>query len=208
MIASELIDYIHNLLPESDPILQEIEQRANELYIPILDPESARFLEVLLMMKKPKRVLEVGTAIAYSTIRMARRIEGTITTLEVDPERAAEARMNLQRTGLTHKVDLIEGDAFEWIPRLDRFDLIFLDAAKGQYPRFLDLLLPHLETGGLLISDNIFFHGLVPGEREVKHKLRTIVNRLREYNRILAFHPELETTFLPLGDGMAISVKK
>jgi predicted O-methyltransferase YrrM len=208
MIANELVEYLHSLLPQEDPLLQELEQRARDLYIPILDPESARFLEVLLLVKKPTRVLEVGAAIGYSTIRMARRIDGTVTTIELDAARAAEARENIKRAGLAHRVELIEGDAFDWIPRLGRFDLIFLDAAKGQYPRFLDALLPHLETGGLLISDNIFFQGLVPGDDEVKHKLRTIVNRLRTYNRLLASHPQLETSFLPLGDGMAISVKK
>lgn len=208
MISDELIHYIHDLLPERDSLLQEMEERANQLYIPILDIESARFLEVLLLMKQPRNILEIGTAIGYSTIRMARYVEGKITTIEVDAMRAAEARSNITRSGLSHKVELLEGDAFTWIPRLGMFDLIFLDAAKGQYPRFLDLLVSRLKPKGLLISDNIFFHGLVPGEKEVKHKLRTLVTRLREYNHLLAQHPQLETSFLPLGDGMALSIKK
>lgn len=208
MISNEWVQYIHQLLPERDPLLQQLEKRARELYIPILDPVSAGFLEVFLRGVQPQNVLEVGTAIGYSTIRIARAVPGTVTTIERDAGRAAEARENVARAGLAGRVNLLEGDAFALLPRLGMFDLIFLDAAKGQYPRFLKLLLHHLREGGWLISDNVFFLGLVPGEREVKHKLRTIVHRLREYNHILSTHPQLETAFLPLGDGMALSWKK
>lgn len=208
MIDPQLVDYLRGFVPERDALLQELEQRAEEGYIPILDLESAGFLRVLLAMTRPQRILEVGTAIGYSTIWFGRHSEAQITTMERDPERAAEARVNLQRAGLGERVELLEGDALEMIEGLGMYDLIFLDAAKGQYPRFLELLTPHLTEGGVLLSDNVLFQGMVSGEAEVKHKLRTMINRLREYNQLIAAHPAYVTTFLPLGDGLAISVKK
>lgn len=208
MIDPQLVDYLRGFVPERDALLQELEQRAEEGYIPILDLESAGFLRVLLAMTRPQRILEVGTAIGYSTIWFGRHSEAQITTMERDPERAAEARVNLQRAGLNERVELLEGDALEMIEGLGMYDLIFLDAAKGQYPRFLELLTPHLTEGGVLLSDNVLFQGMVSGEAEVKHKLRTMINRLREYNQLIAAHPAYVTTFLPLGDGLAISVKK
>lgn len=208
MIDPQLVDYLRGFVPERDALLQELEQRAEEGYIPILDLESAGFLRVLLAMTRPQRILEVGTAIGYSTIWFGRHSEAQITTMERDPERAAEARVNLQRAGLDERVELLEGDALEMIEGLGMYDLIFLDAAKGQYPRFLELLTPHLTEGGVLLSDNVLFQGMVSGEAEVKHKLRTMINRLREYNQLIAAHPAYVTTFLPLGDGLAISVKK
>ncbi|MCX7570350.1 O-methyltransferase [Tumebacillus sp. DT12] len=208
MIDPQLVDYLRGFVPERDALLQELEQRAEEGYIPILDLESAGFLRVLLAMTRPQRILEVGTAIGYSTIWFGRHSEAQITTMERDPERAAEARVNLQRAGLGERVELLEGDALDMIEGLGMYDLIFLDAAKGQYPRFLELLTPHLTEGGVLLSDNVLFQGMVSGEAEVKHKLRTMINRLREYNQLIAAHPAYVTTFLPLGDGLAISVKK
>ena len=208
MIDPQLVNYLRGFVPEREPLLQELEQRAEEGYIPILDLESAGFLRVLLAMTRPQRIWEVGTAIGYSTIWFGRHSEAQITTMERDPERAAEARVNLQRAGLGERVELLEGDALELIEDLGMYDLIFLDAAKGQYPRFLELLTPHLTAGGVLLSDNVLFQGMVSGETEVKHKLRTMINRLREYNQLIAAHPAYVTTFLPLGDGLAISVKK
>lgn len=204
-----LISYIRGLLPERDPLLAGIERRAEELYIPILDPETAQLLRVLLKQMNPGKILEIGSAIGYSAIVMARSCDASIVTIERDPSRAEEALANIARAGCRDRVRLLQGDAFDILPALeDRYDVVFLDAAKGQYPNFLELALPLLRDGGTLFSDNVFFQGLVAGPEHVRHKLRTIVVRLREYNRLLAAHPQLETAFVPLGDGLAISVKR
>ncbi|WP_236588058.1 O-methyltransferase [Tumebacillus amylolyticus] len=207
MIDLQVVEYLRSLVPERDELLQELERRAEELFIPILDLETMGFLRVFLAIAKPLRILEVGSAIGYSAIVMARATGAQITTIERDPERAQEARHNLARAGLTERVELLEGDALDIIPTLGMYDLIFLDAAKGQYPRFLELLHPHLKPGGVLLSDNVLFQGLVSGDPEVKHKLRTMINRLREYNVLLTQHPEYETSILPVGDGLAVSVR-
>ncbi|WP_207893900.1 O-methyltransferase [Tumebacillus sp. BK434] len=208
MIDPTLVAYLRGLVPARSPLLLELEQRAEAGFVPILDLETVSFLQVLLKIAKPRRILEVGTAIGYSALVMAGACEAQITTMERDPERAAEARANFAKAGLQDRIELLEGDALELIGGLGHYDFVFLDAAKGQYPRFLELLDPHLETGGVLLSDNILFQGMVSGQEEVKHKLRTMVNRLREYNELLAHHPGYETTFLPLGDGVSLSVKK
>jgi predicted O-methyltransferase YrrM len=207
MIDLQVVEYLRSLVPERDELLQELERRAEELFIPILDLETMGFLRVFLAIAKPLRILEVGSAIGYSAIVMARATGAELTTIERDPERAQEARHNLARAGLTERVELLEGDALDIIPTLGVYDLIFLDAAKGQYPRFLELLHPHLKPGGVLLSDNVLFQGLVSGDPEVKHKLRTMINRLREYNVLLTQHPEYETSILPVGDGLAVSVR-
>lgn len=208
MIDPQLVDYLRGFVPPRDELLQELERYAEEHYVPILNVESVGFLRVLLKIARPASILELGTAIGYSAICMARFSEAKITTIERDAERAVLARRNFERAGLTDRIDFLEGDAFDLIEGLGEYDLIFLDAAKGQYPRFLELLGPHLRPGGVLLTDNVLFHGMVTGAQEVKPRLKTIVTRLREYNRLLAEHPAYETTFLPLGDGVAISVKK
>jgi len=208
MIDPQLVEYLRGFVPARDELLQEMERYAEEHYVPILNLESAGFLRVLLQIAKPQRILELGTAIGYSTIWLARGSQAQITTIERDLERSALARVNLERAGALGQVELLEGDALDLIEGLGQYDMIFLDAAKGQYPRFLELLTPHLEQGGILLTDNVLFHGMVTGNAEVKPKFKTMVNRLREYNQILAQHPAYETTFLPLGDGLAISVKK
>lgn len=205
----ELISYIRNLVPERDSLLMAIEKRAEELYIPILDLETSQLLRVLLPLTKPQRILEVGAAIGYSAIVMAQSCSASIVTMERDLERADEALFNIEKAGLQHRIQLLKGDAFDILPALkDTFDIVFLDAAKGQYPNFLELVLPLLRDGGILFSDNVFFQGLVTGPEHVKHKLRTMIVRLREYNQLLANHPALDTAFIPLGDGLAISVKR
>lgn len=208
MIDPQVVEYLRSFVPERDELLLELERRAEEKFVPILDLESVGFLRVLLKLARPKRILEIGSAIGYSALVMAQSSNAHITTIERDGERAAEARENFQKAGLTGRIELLQGDALELIETLGMYDMVFLDAAKGQYPRFLELLTPHLEAGGLLLSDNVLFQGMVSGGTDVKHKLRTMVNRLREYNRMLVDHPAYDTTILPLGDGVAISVKR
>ncbi|HEU4964781.1 MAG TPA: O-methyltransferase [Bacilli bacterium] len=208
MIDPHLVDYLRGFVPPRDELLHELERYAEEKYVPILDLTSVSFLQVLLKIVRPQAILELGTAIGYSATVMAQASEARVTTIERDPERAAVARSTFARAGLEERIEFLEGDAFDLIEGLGVYDFIFLDAAKGQYPRFLELLGPHLRAGGVLLTDNVLFHGMVSGEQEIKPRLKTIVQRLRDYNRLLAEHPDYETTFLPLGDGVAISVKK
>jgi predicted O-methyltransferase YrrM len=208
-MQNQITAYIQNMIPPRDELLARIEKRAAEKMIPILDLETSQLLRVMLQQINPSAILEIGTAIGYSAIVMARSCQARIVTIERDKVRAEEAQENIRAAGLQDRIHLLCGDAFDIIPALrDSFDVIFLDAAKGQYPNFLERVLPLLRDGGTLFSDNVFFQGLVTGPEYVKHKLRTIVVRLREYNQMLASHPLLETAFVPLGDGMAISVKR
>jgi predicted O-methyltransferase YrrM len=204
----EVVEYIRALVPARDELLTQMEHTAERDAIPILDLDTMQLFRVLLASLQPATILEVGTAIGYSATVMARACGASIVTIERNPERAAQARANIRKAGLEQRVTLYEGDAFDILPTLQGpFDMVFLDAAKGQYPNFLEVVLPLLRDGGVLLSDNIFFQGLVTGPDFVKHKLRTMVTRLREYNQILASHPQLKTAFVPVGDGLAISLK-
>jgi predicted O-methyltransferase YrrM len=218
LLDTKLTGYLRMLVPERPPLLKEMEEFAKQEYIPILDVEATTFLRILLKLTRPRRILEIGTAIGYSTILMADTVrDAEILTVERDEERSRLARHWIERSGFANRIVLHTGDALEWLQTMQpqnpnvphaTFDFIFLDAAKGQYMKFLELLLPLLSKQGLLLSDNVLFQGYVYQEGTVKHKLRTMVNRLREYNHYIACHPDLETTFLPLGDGMAVSLRK
>lgn len=204
----ELTTYIRELIPQRNELLTQMEQYAQDKYVPILDLVTAQYMRVTLKGLQPLRILEVGAAIGYSAIVMAEACQAQIVTIERDSERAEQARFNIAKAGFEQRIQLLEGDAFDILPELEgNFDLIFLDAAKGQYPRFLELVLPLLRKGGTLLSDNVFFHGMVAGEQDVNPKHRTIVNRLRDFNQLVANHPMLDTAFIPMGDGIAVSVK-
>jgi len=191
--------------------MRGIELKARERYIPIISPEIGQLFSVLIKSVRPKRILEIGTAIGYSTIWMARAAGRIveIVTIEIDEERAREARENFQHYNLENQINLKIGDALEVIPYLHReFDFVFIDAAKGQYLNYLELLMKIVPAGGLIIADNVLYRGYVRGRKSVKHKHRTIVNILREYLETVTNHHLLETCVLPVGDGIAISVKK
>jgi predicted O-methyltransferase YrrM len=217
LLDTRLTGYLQTLVAERTALLQEMEALARREYIPILDLEATSFLQVLLRLVRPKRILEIGTAIGYSSILMAETVkDAQIVTIERDEERSREARKWIERSGYEKRIQLEVGDALEILQTYQEndksqqstFDFIFLDAAKGQYMKFFDLLLPLLSAQGVLLSDNVLFQGYVYQEGKIKHKLRTMVNRLREYNTHIAFHPKLDTTFIPLGDGMALSIRK
>ncbi|MDI3548412.1 MAG: hypothetical protein PWR10_2064 [Halanaerobiales bacterium] len=200
-----------SFLPERDEFMKNIEKRARERYIPIISPEVGQFLKVLIRATRPKRILEIGTAIGYSTIWMARAAgRGVeVVTIEIDEERAFEARENFEFYGLREQINLKIGDALEIIPYLRReFDLVFIDAAKGQYINYLDPLMEIIPPGGVIVADNVLYRGYVQQEGPVKHKRRTMVNNLKEYIDIVTHHHLLDTSIIPIGDGIALSVKK
>lgn len=213
MIVDErMVTYIHSLEGSESDIIETIEQEALDTFVPIIRKETQSFLKVLLMMKKPLRVLEVGTAVGFSAILMSEYMpkEGHITTIENYEKRIPIARENFKRAGKEDKITLIQGDALEVMKELEGpYDFIFMDAAKGQYIHYLPEALRLLEIGGVLMSDNVLQDGdIIESRFAVERRNRTIHSRMREYLYELKHHEQLQTSILPLGDGVALSIKK
>jgi predicted O-methyltransferase YrrM len=202
-------EYLDNLLPPSDGLLSEMETYAAEHRVPIADREVAVFLEITARAIKARRVLECGMAIGYSVIHLARGMSDDGLVVTIDPSddmiRAAEGYLN--RAGLRERARIEKGYALEVIPRLDEtFDLIFLDAVKEEYRGYLDLALPKLRTGGVVLCDNLLWGGQVAGEiRSPDQKPST--EALREFNRYFVNHPQLRAEVLAVGDGLGYGVK-
>ena len=212
MIVDErIITFINSMDTENSEILETIEQEALAADVPIIRREMQSFLEVLLLMKKPMRVLEVGTAVGFSALLMSEYApEGCeIITIEKYEKRIPIAKENFRRFGKEEQIHLLEGDAAEVLRELSgSYDFIFMDAAKGQYLHFLPDTLRLLRDGGLLISDNVLQDGdILESRYAVTRRDRTIHARMREYLYVLKHHPELITSVLPVGDGVAVSVK-
>ena len=213
MIVDErMVTYIHSLETPEEPIIEQIEQEAKETFVPIIRKETQSFLKVLLLMKKPVRVLEVGTAIGYSAILMSHYLpkDGRITTIEKYEKRIPIARENFSRAAVADRITLLEGDALEIMKSLEEpFDFIFMDAAKGQYLHWLPQLLKVMPVGAVLISDNVLQDGdIVESRYAVERRNRTIHTRMRDYLYELTHMKEFETSVIPIGDGVALSVKR
>lgn len=212
MIVDErMVTYIHSLETPESEIIETIEQEALETYVPIIRKETQSFLKVLLLMKKPMKILEVGTAVGFSAILMSEYMpEGAhITTIEKYEKRIPIARENFKRAGKDSCITLIEGDALEVMQSLEEsYDMIFMDAAKGQYIHYMPEVMRLLKTGGTLVSDNVMQDGnIIESRFAVERRDRTIHSRMREYLYELKHHEELLTSIIPLGDGVAVSVK-
>jgi len=213
MIVDErMVTFIHSLEMPENPLLSQLEEEALATFVPIIRKETQSFLKVILEMKQPMQILEVGTAIGFSALLMnAYAPEGShITTIEKYEKRIPIARENFRKAGKEQDITLIEGDALEVMQDLSgSFDLIFMDAAKGQYIHYLPEALRLLADGGVLISDNVLQDGDVVESRfAVERRNRTIHSRMREYLYELKHNEELLTSIIPLGDGIALSVKR
>lgn len=217
-IESKIVDpyvenYIKSLVPESMGLFHELEHYAERFQVPIIQKEVAQYLKVFLKWVKPKTVLEIGTAIGYSASLFAYEMEnGHIDTIELSEGMAEIAAVTFQKL-LEIRPDVSVrqwlGDAQEVLPKLEnKYDMIFIDAAKGHYQAFLDLCLPRLNTGGVIISDNVLYKGMVATDAYLVKRKITIVKRMRKYLAFISNHPDLETTILPIGDGVAITYKK
>ena len=180
--------------------------------MPIIRKEMQSFLKVLLMIKRPMRILEVGAAVGFSSILMSEYMPegGHITTIENYDKRIPIARANFKRAGKEEQIDLIEGDALEVMHGLEGpYDLIFVDAAKGQYIHYLPEVMRLLGSDGVLVSDNVLQEGdIIESRFAVERRNRTIHSRMREYLYELKHHDQLQTSIIPLGDGVALSVKR
>ena len=202
--------FLASLDPGNSVFLNELEKKARREYIPIIRHETQSVLRVLLTQTRPAEILEVGTAIGFSAILMCENSEARITTIENYEKRIEPARENFKKAGVSDRVNLIYGDAMEVLPRLTGpYDFIFMDAAKGQYIRFLPEVLRLLAGGGMLVSDNVLQDGdILESHYAVERRNRTIYKRMREYLYELTHREDLVTTILPIGDGLALTVKK
>ncbi len=212
MIVDErIVTFINSMETENSKILEAIESEALSTYVPIIRKEMQSFLKVLLTIQKPMRILEVGTAVGFSALLMSEYAPAgcEITTIENYEKRIPIARNNFKRAGKEAQITLLEGDAMEVLPTLDEpYDFIFMDAAKGQYIHYMPEVMRLLKTGGTLVSDNVMQDGnIIESRFAVERRDRTIHSRMREYLYELKHHEELLTSIIPLGDGVAVSVK-
>ena len=212
MIVDErIVTFINSMETENSEILEAIENEALSTYVPIIRKEMQSFLKVLLTIQKPMRILEVGTAVGFSALLMSEYAPAgcEITTIENYEKRITIARNNFKRAGKESQITLLEGDAMEVLPTLEEpYDFIFMDAAKGQYIHYMPEVLRLLKTGGTLVSDNVMQDGSIIESRfAVERRDRTIHSRMREYLYELKHREELLTSIIPLGDGVAVSVK-
>ena len=190
--------------------LDKIKQKALENHIPIIMDDTLEVVDKILTEIKPQRILEIGTAVGYSSICFSKYLDenGKIDTIERDEERVAEAKCNIETVGLTERINIYEGDAVEILPTLnEKYDVVFIDAAKGKYPFFLKEALRMIKPNGIILADNILYKGYVMSDYN-KHKQRTAVRNLREYIKEITENPDFETEILEVGDGLAISKKK
>ena len=211
VVDERLVTYINSLDRGNTAILDTIEREALDSYVPIIRKEMQSFLKLLLAMQKPKRILEVGTAVGFSAILMVEYnpYPCEIVTIENYEKRIPIARENFVRAGKEKQITLIEGDATEVLKTLEEpFDMIFMDAAKGQYINFMPDILRLLKKDGVLVSDNVLQDGdIIESHFVVTRRNRTIHKRMREYLYELTHRDDLVTAVLPIGDGITVSTK-
>ncbi|WLR44031.1 O-methyltransferase [Bacillus carboniphilus] len=205
--------YIESLMKNLPQSIEQLQYYAKQHHVPIMDKVSIEVLLLLLQLYKPKKILEIGTAIGYSSMRMAMAFNDVkITTIERDQDRFEKAVSTIKQNGLSDRIDVINGDALsiEVQTQIDHgYDLLFIDAAKGQYQRFLDIYEMKLLDKSIIIVDNVFLGGLIFKEDdEIPRRKRTMVRNLKAFNKALLDHPHYDTTIIPVGDGMAVSVKR
>ena len=187
--------------------LEKIKQKALENHIPIIMDDTLEVVDKILTEIKPSRILEIGTAVGFSAMCFSEYLqpEGKIDTIERDSERVAEARQNIKNVEVEEKINIYEGDAVEILPTLnEKYDVVFIDAAKGKYPFFLREAMRMIKPNGVILADNILYKGYVMSDYN-KHKQRTAVRNLREYVKEVTENPNIETEILEVGDGLAIS---
>jgi caffeoyl-CoA O-methyltransferase len=209
ILHREQAEYLEDLLPPSDDLIAEMERHAAEHRVPIADREVALFLEITARAINAKRALECGMAIGYSVIHLLRGMpdDGRVVTIDPSDEMIAAAKNYFTRAGIGEQVQIEKGYALDVIPRQsDTFDLVFIDAVKEEYRGYLEVSLPKLRTGGVVICDNLLWGGRVAGQNE-SEDYKTSTEALREFNKYFVNHPQLRAVVLPVGDGLGYGVK-
>lgn len=208
-------DYLRGLIKEKDEVLLGLEEYAKDNGVPIVQKETANFLKLMISMKKPKRILELGTAIGYSSILMTRESGENvhITTIERDKNMILKAKENIERYNYEHNIEILEGECEEVLKELcenkvPSYDLIFMDAGKGHYNHFLPYCLELLSEDGIIVADNVLFRGMVPSNELVVRRKITIVKRMRAYLEEVSDNEKFVTSILPMGDGIAVTVRR
>ena len=204
-------DYIRETLEQNTGQIREMELYAEENSVPIIHKEVAELLKVILKIHRPKRILEIGCAIGYSSILFSSILDNDveIITTERNPVMLEKAVENIKKAGLEDKIKILVGDAQETLKDIDgEFDMIFIDAAKGQYKMFFDMVIDKLKVDGLVISDNILYKGMIASDDLVVRRKKTIVKRMRDYLDYICQSDYLDKSIIPIGDGLAISYKK
>lgn len=203
--------YIRSLVPSRTGKLKEIEDFAIENKVPIIQKEAGKFLELMVNMIKPKKILELGTAIGYSAILMHEASNGqaNITTIERSEEMIELSKKNIKSLDLEDHIKILQGDCLEVLEKLDdEYDMIFMDAGKGHYNHFLPHCLRLLKQDGVIIADNVLFRGMVASDELVKRRKITIVKRMRNYLEMVSEDETLITSVIPMGDGIAVTKRR
>ena len=211
IVQDYIENYISGLIPENEPRIEKFRNQALKDEIPIIHKEVQKHIELLICSHKIQSILEVGTAVGFSAsvFALAMGPQGQVDTIERNLKMVVQADENITGLGLKNQINLIIGDAQENLTNLDKsYDMIFLDGAKGHYIHLLDDCLRCLKPGGLLVSDNVLYKGMIATNELVIRRKITIVKRMRAYLETISNHPQLLTSILPLGDGLAISWKK
>ncbi len=210
IIQREQALYLDTLLPARDALLTEMEDYSAKQGVPSSDPEVALFLAITARAINARRALEIGTAIGYGAITLARAMtaEGRVTTIDPSDSRVKTARDFLRRAGVESQVEIIQAKALDALPQLDAsFDIAYLDAVKEEYCDYLDLIVPRIRKGGVIIADNVLWKGQVATGRLLSPDQKESTETLIEFNRRFVTHPELLGLILPFGDGLAYGVK-
>lgn len=212
VVQPYITEYIRGELKKRQGFIAEIEKDAVSRGVPILQPETAKMIETLIMTKQPENILEIGCAVGFSAILMASTCKKThITTLEFDENLACEAKENIKKAGLSDRIKVVYADARDYVSYIDGeeiYDIIFLDGPKAHYIYMLDDCMRLLKKNGLLLCDNILYKGMTATDDLVIRRKITIVKRLRKFINLLTSRDDLETSIVPIGDGLTISVKK
>ncbi|MCY6484038.1 O-methyltransferase [Clostridium aestuarii] len=208
---SYMSDYIRSLIDEEKGILKELQEFAERENVPIVQKEVGNFLRFIVTTQRPKKILELGTAIGYSSILMnlASNGKSEITTIERDEKMISIAKKNISNHGLDKKIKLIEGECLEVLEKIeDKYDMVFMDAGKGHYNHFLPHCLRLLNQDGIIVADNVLFRGMVASDKLIKRRKITIVKRMRNYLELVSKDKNLITSVIPMGDGIAVTTRR
>lgn len=204
-------NYIKSLITEDSDLLKEMEEFAKENSVPIVQKDTAKFLQFMATVKKPKKILELGTAIGYSAILMCKYAgdDTKITSIERDDTMFSIAEKNISKYGYDKNIKLVKGECLEVMKSLDdEYDMIFMDAGKGHYNHFLPECLRLLKKDGIIVADNVLFRGMVANNDLLIRRKITIVKRMRKYLEMVSSDPKLITSIIPMGDGIAVTTRR